>query len=135
MDGFRAHFTCIGPGKGIALYVKDKTASHSYHYNSEPNIQLGKISLDDMDIITIYRSQEEPLFRAARFLKEFIDFEKTTLVIGDFNICPKRKPNNEVTSFLSRQKFNQLVTLPTHMAGGIVSFSKKNNGKKLLIRL
>ena len=45
-----------------------------------------------------------------KFLNEFIDFKKTTLVIGDFNACPERKPNNEVSSFFSRPKFNQLVT-------------------------
>ena len=48
------------------------------------------------------------------------------ILIGDFNICPKRKPANEVSSFLSRQKFNQLVTLPTHIDGGaFLSIPKK----------
>ena len=118
LEGFQGHFTCVGQGKGVAVYVKNKTANFSYHEIREPFIQLGKVSLDDVDIITIYRSQEEPLFRAKHFLKEFINFEKTTLVIGDFNVCPKRRPSNEVSSFLSRNKFNQLVTLPTHMDGG-----------------
>ena len=118
LEGFRGHFTCVGPGKGVAVYVKDKAASYSYHAISEPFLQLGRVSLPDLDVITIYRSQEEPLFRAARILKEFIDLEKTTLIIGDFNICPRRKPTNELTSFLSRQLFNQLVTLPTHIDGG-----------------
>ena len=129
LEGFRGHFTCVGPGKGVAVYVKDKIASYSYHDISEPFIQLGKVSLKDLDIITIYRSQEEPLLRAAHFLNEFIDFEKTTLLIGDFNVCPKRKPSNEVSSFLSRHKFNQLVTLPTHIDGG--AFLLLNNNEKL----
>ena len=116
LDGFQGHFTCVGPGKGVAVYVKDKGASYSYI--SEPFLQLGKVSFEDLDVITIYRSQEEHLLRAVHILNEFIDFKKTTLIIGDFNICPKRKPANEVSSFLSRQKFNQLVTLPTHIDGG-----------------
>ena len=66
-----------------------------------------------------------------KFLDEFIDFEKTTLVIGDFNVCPERKPNNEVSSFFSRPKFNQLVTLPTHIDGGAFLFLKSNGNKKL----
>jgi hypothetical protein len=135
LEGFQGNFTCVGPGKGVAIYVKDKTASFSYHNISEPNIQLGKISLDDLDIITMYRSQEEPLFRAARFLKEFINFEKTTLVIGDFNVCPRRRPSNEVSSFLSKNKFNQLVTLPTHMDGGTFSLYKNNANQYLNINL
>ena len=27
IDSFRGHFTCVGPRKGVAVYVKDKTAS------------------------------------------------------------------------------------------------------------
>ena len=100
LEGFRGHFTCVGPGKGVAVYVRDKIASYTYHDVSEPFVQLGKVSLEDLDIITVYRSQEEPLFRAAHLLKEFIDFEKTTLVIGDFNVCPKREPTNALSSFL-----------------------------------
>ena len=119
LDGFHGHFTCVGPGKGVAVYVKkNKTASYSYHAVSEPFLQLGRVSLPDLDVITIYRSREEPLFRAAHILKEFINLEKTTLIVGDLNICPRRKPTNELTSFLSRQRFNQLVTLPTHIDGG-----------------
>ena len=119
LDGFHGHFTCVGPGKGVAVYVKkNKTASYSYHAVSEPFLQLGRVSLPDLDVITVYRSQEERPLSAAHFLKEFINLEKTTLIIGDFNICPRRKPTNELTSFLSRQRFNQLVTLPTHIDGG-----------------
>ena len=119
LDGFHGHFTCVGPGKGVAVYVKkNKTASYSYHAVSEPFLQLGRVSLPDLDVITVYRSQEERPLSAAHFLKEFINLEKTTLIIGDFNICPRRKPTNELTSFLSRQLFNQLVTLPTHIDGG-----------------
>ena len=119
LDGFHGHFTCVGPGKGVAVYVKkNKTASYSYHAVSEPFLQLGRVSLPDLDVITVYRSQEERPLRAAHFLKEFINLEKTTLIVGDFNICPRRKPTNELTSFLSRQLFTQLVTLPTHIDGG-----------------
>ena len=130
LDGYRSHFTCVGPGKGVAVYVRDKTASYTYHDISEPFIQLGKVSLEDLDIITMYRSQEEPLFKAAHHLKEFIDFQKTTLVIGDFNVCPRRKPTNDLSSFLSNQMFSQLVTLPTHIDGGTFSMYKNSAKEK-----
>ena len=130
LEGFRGHFTCVGPGKGIAVYVKDKTGPYSYHHFSEPCLQLGKVSLKSLDIITIYRSQEEPLSEVARFLNEFIDFEKTTLIIGDFNVCPVRKPTNEVSQYLSRHKFYQLVTLPTHIDGGTFLFLDKSFKEK-----
>ena len=124
LDGFRGHFTCVGPGKGVAVYVNDKIASYSYCDTSEPFLQLGRVSLPDMDIITIYRSREEPLSRAAHFLEELINLEKTTLIMGDFNVCPRRNPTNQLNTFLSNQMFNQLVTLPTHIDGGELSDPK-----------
>ena len=126
LDGFRGHFTCVGPGKGVAVYVNDKIASYSYTDTNEPLLQLGRVSLPDLDIITIYRSQDEPPFRAAHFLKESINPEKTTLVVGDFNVCPRRKPDNDLTAFLTGQKFRQLVTLPTHIDGGCLKHCRTN---------
>ena len=126
LDGFRGHFTCVGPGKGVAVYVNDKIASYSYTDTNEPLLQLGRVSLPDLDIITIYRSQDEPPFRAAHFLKESINPEKTTLVVGDFNVCPRRKPDNDLTAFLTGQKFRQLVTLPTRIDGGCLKHCRTN---------
>ena len=129
LPGFHGHFTCVGPGKGVAVYVKDKIASYSYTDTNEPLLQLGRVSLPDLDIITIYRSQDEPPFRAAHFLKESINPEKTTLVVGDFNVCPRRKPDNDLTAFLTGQKFRQLVTLPTHIDGGCLKHCRTNCSK------
>ena len=129
LPGFHSHFTCVGPGKGVAVYVKDNITSYSYQGTSEPLLQLGRVSLPDLDIITIYRSQEEPPFRAAHFLQESINLEKTTLVIGDFNLCPRRKPDNDLNTFLSGQMFRQLVTLPTHVDGGTFSYLKMSRGQ------
>ena len=129
LPGFHSHFTCVGPGKGVAVYVKDNIISYSYQGTSEPLLQLGRVSLPDLDIITIYRSQEEPPFRAAHFLQESINLEKTTLVIGDFNLCPRRKPDNDLNTFLSGQMFRQLVTLPTHVDGGTFSYLKMSWGQ------
>ena len=74
--------------------------------------------------ISVNRHFQHKSSQILKFLNEFIDFKKTTLVIGDFNACPERKPNNEVSSFFSRPKFNQLVTLPTHIDGGAFLFIK-----------
>ena len=122
IEGFQGHFTCVGSGKGVAVYVRLKLleqAAFTFHSLSEPFLQLGKVSIENLDVITIYRSRDEPFFRAAHFLKEFIDFEKTTLVIGDLNYCAA-KDSNDLSAFLTRHKFNQLVTLPTHIEGGLL---------------
>ena len=75
------------------------------------------------------------MLKAAHHLKEFIDFQKTTLVIGDFNVCPRRKPTNDLSSFLSNQMFSQLVTLPTHIDGGTFSVYKNNAKEREPIKL
>ena len=131
LEDFKGHFTCVGSGKGVAVYVKLKLwekADYTFHSFSEPFLQFGKVSLKNLDIITIYRSQDEPFFRAAHFLKEFIDLEKTTLIVGDFNYCAA-KDTNELSTFLTRQKFNQLVTLPTHIKGGLLDHAHLRQSK------
>ena len=118
LEGFTGHFTCVGAGKGIAVYVKDGKVNGTYHGFEQPLCQLGKVSLKNLDIINMYRSSGEPFNRVAHHLKEIIDFEKTTLVIGDLNYCAA-KDSNQLSRFFIDQKFNQLVDLPTHIAGGI----------------
>ena len=118
LEGFTGHFTCVGAGKGIAVYVKDGKVNGTYHGFEQPLCQFGKVSLKNLDIINMYRSSGEPFDRVAHHLKEFIDLEKTTLVIGDLNYCAA-KDSNQLSRFFYDQKFQQLVDLPTHIAGGI----------------
>ena len=117
LQGFTGYFTSVGRGKGLAVYVREEVEIGRVNKFAEPNIQLTKITTSQLDIVTIYRSQEEPLFRAVHFLQNFIDPKKNTLVIGDFNYDANKK--NELSKYLEKEGFNQLVTLPTHIRGGI----------------
>ena len=131
LEGFRGHFICTGKGKGVAMYVSLKImeqTAFTFHKVSEPFLQLGKVSLKNLDIVTIYRSQDEPFFRAAHLLKEFIDLEKTTLLVGDLNYCAA-KDANALSTFLTGLKFNQLVTLPTHIEGGLLDHAHLRQSK------
>ena len=131
LEGFKGHFTCVGSGKGVAVYVRLKLyqkAAYSFHSLSEPFLQFGKVSLENLDVITIYRSQEERFLRAAHFLKDFIDLEKTTLLVGDLNYCSV-KDYNDLSKFLTKEKFNQLVTLPTHIDGGLLDHAHLRQSK------
>ena len=134
LEGFKGHFVCVGSGKGVAVYVRLKLlekAAYTFHSLSEPFLQMGKVSLENLDVITIYRSSNEPFFTAAHFVKDFIDLEKTTLLVGDLNYCAV-KDSNDLSKFLSRQKFNQLVTLPTHIDGGLLDHVhlRQSQGRK-----
>ena len=47
-----------------------------------------------------------------------LDWEKTTVIGGDFNICAMTKENNFLTKSLKEMGFKQIVTKPTHIQGG-----------------
>ena len=117
LEGYQAHFTSQGRGKGLAVYVRKGLAILGVNTISEPNIQMSKIAMKQVDVVVIYRSQEEPFYRAAHLLKTLIDPKKDTLVVGDLNYCAK-KEENEMSKYLARTRFHQLVTLPTHIKGG-----------------
>ena len=117
LEGYQAHFTSQGRGKGVAVFVKEGLKIESVHNFAEPNLQLSKIVLKEIDVINIYRSQDEPLFRAAHHLRNFLTPEKNTLIIGDVNICATK--TNALGNYLEGEGFHQLVTVPTHIKGGI----------------
>ena len=135
LENFRGNFTCVGRGKGIAVYVRQELCeSEAYRYQElcKEHLQVGKISLNDVDIINVYRSQEEPFYTMAHYLGEMIDLNKTSLIVGDFNYDAANE-TNEVSKYLSKQQFKQLVTSPTHLGGHILdqahlrqSLRKKN---------
>ena len=76
-----------------------------------------KVDMANVEVIGIYRSQEEPLHRLNQILRGFVNPRKDTLIVGDVNICAN-KPN-DLGNYLRRERFHQLVTLPTHICGGI----------------
>ena len=118
LDGFKACFASKGHGKGLAVYVKEGVDYESMTLIPEANIQMMKITMAKLDIITVYRSDSEPEFRAAHFLSQLIDPNKDTLVVGDMNYCAV-KEKKDLGKFLAREGFSQLVSLPTHIGGGI----------------
>ena len=120
LDGFKACFASKGHGKGLAVYVKEGVDHRSTTMVSLANIQLIKITMAELDIITVYRSADEREPEAARLLGDVIDPDKDTLVVGDMNYCDG-KGRKDLAKFFARRGFTQLVTLPTHIRGGIYS--------------
>ena len=116
VEGYQGYFTSVAAGKGVAVYVKEELTILSVHKFADPHIQLTKIVLRELEIINVYRSQDEPLLSAAQHLQNFINPERDTLIIGDVNICATKA--NPISNFLQGEGFHQLVTLPTHIQGG-----------------
>ena len=117
LEGYEAFFVSVGPGKGLAVYLKQGLRRLESENIADANIQLTKISIKGLEIVNIYRSQAESLPNTAHHLRNLIDPERDpALIIGDFNVCAT-KPN-PLRNFLEGEGFRQLVTLPTHIGGG-----------------
>ena len=121
LEGYQGHFLSEGHGKGLAVYVREGLEIEGVHNLTAPNMQLSKIVMRQLDIISIYRSQDEPFSSAAHLLKNLIDPEKDTLIVGDVNHCVK-KEENDLSNYLRGAGFHQLVTLPTHIRGGLFNY-------------
>ena len=117
LEGFSGHFLSVGRGKGLAVFVKTELNIRSISKFGEANFQMMIIRLRNFDVIAIYRSSEEPLSRATHHLKNLFDPEKDTMLIGDVNYGANEE--NDFSRYLRREGFTQLVTLPTHIRGGI----------------
>ena len=123
LEGYRVIFTSVGRGKGIATYVKDGVDFNSVTSLGLANIQTVKleackVTKKRLDIIAMYRSQEESVESATSRLKDLINPKRDTLIVGDFNFCATT--NNVMSRYLEQENFQQLVTLPTHIMGNIL---------------
>ena len=87
LAGYRGVFASQGAGKGVGLYVRDGTPGGSITAVPLPHMQILKICLKELDIISVYRSKEELPPSALDHLKQIISKDVDTLLIGDLNYC------------------------------------------------
>ena len=113
------NFISVGLGKGIATLIKDEI-EHSKDEIAEAKLQIMKINLRELDSINVYRSAGYCLKHTFARIEEMIDPCKATLITGDFNVCLKKTPQNDVTRQLENFGFSQLVERATHVEGGLI---------------
>ena len=82
-----------------------------------------------MDVIGIYRSQEGNVTRLITEINGIIKEGKTTVILGDFNICSLAYPRNYVTQSLREMGFKQLVKKSTHIERGLIDHVYLYEGK------
>ena len=88
LEGYSSSFFLSqGRGKGMAVYVRKGLKIHDVQHHSSTNLQLLKISFAGLQIISIYRSKEEPFSSVIRHLENLLNQNTPTLVIGDVNYC------------------------------------------------
>ena len=87
LDGFNSFFLSQGRGKGIVVYVRGGLRVQDALHHNGAHLQMMKICLENLDIISIYRSSDEPFSSVVHYLQELLNNNKTTLLIGDVNYC------------------------------------------------
>ena len=116
LRSYGTHLNNTGRGRGLAVFYKQGFEDIN-DYNEE-SINISMVSTQDIDIIAIYRSKDGCCDKLIKNLEKIINQMKTTLVIGDMNVCNKKTPNNKLKSFLEEKLFTQIVNQATHIEGG-----------------
>ena len=105
-----------GRGKGLAIYFKIKI-ENVIDYNEE-KLNITKLECDEFDMIAVYRSVDGSLDRLVCTLLDILDLSKSTVVVGDMNVCNRRRPHNLLKTFLEELGFKESVRQATHIDGG-----------------
>ena len=116
LRGYTKKFITTGNGKGIASYYDEAKFTPITEVKRE-KFQVAKFAKDDLDIITIYRSQTGNSMELLETLKTLIEPKQLTLITGDFNICFIENSSNRLIQGLLSLGFDQRVHEPTHIKG------------------
>ena len=84
------------------------------------NTQLSKFSYSTIDIVVLYRSQDENQNDLIKNLKSLTTRDKPQLIIGDFNFCYQDDSLNVTLKYLKDNDFNQLIKEATHIEGNLL---------------
>ena len=99
LEGYsRSFFLSQGRGKGMAVYARQGLRIQDVCHHTSTNLQMLKICLGGVNIISIYRSRDEPFFSVVRHLQNLLDKTTPTLLIGDVNFCFTEQ--NELSRYL-----------------------------------
>ena len=126
LPGFQLDLNSIGVGKGIATYSKLSQDSPDIRNIKKQKVQITQICNNEVDVISIYRSQAADNVEVAKDLKNIINQAKPTIICGDLNLCFIKQRKNEVTRMLEYHGFIQLVEEASHFQGGHIDHVYSN---------
>ena len=115
LEDYDSHLNSAGRGKGLAVFYKMVVEVIDYN---EENINITKLEFAKLDVIAVYRSVEGTLESLANKLSEILNPTKSTLVVGDMNVCNIKRPDNPLKRYLEGMGFKEVVREATHIDGG-----------------
>ena len=90
------------------------------------NYQVLKMSTQEVDVISVYKSAEGDRNMLIDTILKLLVPDRATIVIGDFNICLFKEPNNIITTRLKHHGFRQLVQNSTFDSGSCIDHCYTN---------
>ena len=126
IEGYFSNILKVSKGKGIATFVKEKSVSFEKNF-VENGIQVSKHSSIDLILAIVYRSQNGNIGTLLEILSQLFVEKKSTLIVGDFNICNFKKPNNAVKATLLDKGFQLLINESTQILGGHIDHAYWKN--------
>ena len=84
----------------------------------QDTMQLTKMESDELDVITVYKSDQGNSSELIEHLKKMIKPSFATIVCGDLNICYQSNKKNKISKYLENNGFLQLMNEATHIRGG-----------------
>ena len=119
LNGYRVDGIKAGKGKGLVSYFDEYNFTLVKKIESS-KFQIVKLKHKDFDIITIYRSQLANPVSVFDELHKILCYDRTTLIVGDMNICFKENYRNRFIQGLIQLGFKQMINEPTHIHGRII---------------
>ena len=117
LPGYELHTNNAGRGKGLAVYYK-KDQSILVRDINEEDLQISVLTSANTTIIGLYRSKTNTSLVDA--LQEILPENNDCVIMGDFNICSRSKPQDPVIQTLKNHGFREMVDRPTHILGGFI---------------
>ena len=129
VKAMKQHNNSVGRGKGVMTLFKSNYCV--VKDITKEKYQMTKLASETKEIINIYKSSDAKDEEFRDDLIELINFNKETLVMGDFNICYINERSNLIVKALEDVRFVQHVKFPTHIEGRLIdhfySFSPGTN--------
>ena len=119
LDGYNLHLNSRGKGKGIAIYFKNEHFKHKMDIK-EDQMQLSKFLSSNLTVVVLYKSQKESQATLNQAVQYLTKYDKTVLVLGDFNFCYLDNILNSTKKYMRENYFEQLIKEPTHIEGNLL---------------
>ena len=126
IDGYFSHFLKVSRGKGIATFVRGNSLAVEKNF-VENGVQISKYTSKDLILVVVYRSQNGNIGTLLEILSELFVEMKSILIVGDFNICNRKKPDNAVKETLLKEGFQLLIKESTQIMGGHIDHAYWRN--------